>query len=94
MLITTLQVCCITSTLVTSACPTSSVLLCGLTPHQVNIDCDILEWQAKHGWGAKVIERLAHDLRTAFPNMKGFSRANQMYMHAFAEAWPDAEIIQ
>ncbi|NJA06491.1 DUF1016 domain-containing protein [Methylococcaceae bacterium WWC4] len=55
---------------------------------------DILERQAKQGWGAKVIERLSHDLRTAFPDMKGFSRANLMYMRAFAEAWPDAEIVQ
>ena len=55
---------------------------------------DILQRQAEQGWGAKVIERLAHDLRTAFPNMKGFSRANLMYMRAFAEAWPDTEIVQ
>ncbi|MDP1613485.1 MAG: PDDEXK nuclease domain-containing protein [Sulfuritalea sp.] len=55
---------------------------------------DILERQARQGWGAKVIERLAHDLRTAFPEMKGFSRANLMYMRAFAEAWPDAAIVQ
>ena len=55
---------------------------------------DILERQGREGWGAKVIERLAHDLRTAFPDMKGFSRANLMYMRAFAEAWPDAEIVQ
>lgn len=55
---------------------------------------DILTRQAQQGWGAKVIERLAHDLRTAFPDMKGFSRANLMYMRAFAEAWPDAAIVQ
>ena len=55
---------------------------------------DILARQAEQGWGAKVIERLAHDLRTAFPEMKGFSRANLMYMRAFAEAWPDAEFVQ
>lgn len=55
---------------------------------------DILDRQAQQGWGAKVIERLSHDLRTAFPDMKGFSRANLMYMRAFAEAWPDAEIVQ
>ncbi|PKO48573.1 MAG: DUF1016 domain-containing protein [Betaproteobacteria bacterium HGW-Betaproteobacteria-4] len=55
---------------------------------------DILARQAEQGWGAKVIERLAEDLRTAFPDMKGFSRANLMYMRAFAEAWPDAEIVQ
>ncbi len=55
---------------------------------------DILARQAEQGWGAKVIERLAQDLRTAFPQMKGFSRANLMYMRAFAEAWPDAAIVQ
>ena len=55
---------------------------------------DILQRQAVQGWGSKVIERLAHDLRVAFPGMKGFSRANLMYMRAFAEAWPDAEIVQ
>ena len=55
---------------------------------------DILARQAKQGWGAKVIERLAHDLRTAFPDMKGFSPRNLKYMRAFAEAWPDAEFVQ
>ncbi|MBC7619260.1 MAG: DUF1016 domain-containing protein [Candidatus Saccharibacteria bacterium] len=55
---------------------------------------DILARQATQGWGAKVIERLAHDLRTAFPEMKGFSRANLMYMRAFAEAWPEDEFVQ
>jgi len=55
---------------------------------------DILDRQAREGWGAKIIERLAHDLRTAFPDMKGFSRANLMYMRAFAKAWPDVEIVQ
>ena len=55
---------------------------------------DILERQAKLGWGAKIIDRLAHDLRTAFPGMRGFSRANLMYMRAFADAWPDLEIVQ
>lgn len=33
-------------------------------------------------------------MRTAFPDMKGFSRANLMYMRAFADAWTDAEIVQ
>jgi predicted nuclease of restriction endonuclease-like (RecB) superfamily len=55
---------------------------------------DILARQAEQGWGAKVIDRLAHDLRNAFPEMKGFSRANLMYMRAFAEAWPDEQIVQ
>ncbi len=55
---------------------------------------DILARQAAQGWGAKVIERLSNDLHAAFPEMKGFSRANLMYMRAFAEAWPDATIVQ
>lgn len=55
---------------------------------------EILARQAEQGWGAKVIERLAHDLRAAFPDMKGFSPRNLKYMRAFAEAWPDGEIVQ
>lgn len=59
-----------------------------------HIGRDILARQAEQGWGAKVIERLAHDLRTAFPDMKGFSSRNLKYMRAFAEAWPEAEFVQ
>lgn len=55
---------------------------------------DILARQAEQGWGSKVVERLAEDLRAAFPEMKGFSPRNLKYMRAFAEAWPDAEIVQ
>lgn len=58
------------------------------------IGSDILVRQAEQGWGAKVIERLAHDLRTAFPEMKGFSPRNLKYMRAFAQNWPDAEFVQ
>ena len=55
---------------------------------------DILTRQSVQGWGAKVIERLAHDLRVAFPDMKGFSPRNLKYMRAFAQAWPEAEFVQ
>jgi len=55
---------------------------------------DILARQAEQGWGSKVIERLAEDLRQAFPEMKGFSPRNLKYMRAFAEAWPEAEFVQ
>jgi len=55
---------------------------------------DILERQQTQGWGAKVIDRLARDLRAAFPRMKGFSPRNLKYMRAFAEAWPEAEFVQ
>ena len=55
---------------------------------------DILARQSAQGWGAKVIERLALDLRAAFPDMKGFSPRNLKYMRAFAQAWPDAQFVQ
>lgn len=55
---------------------------------------DILARQAEQGWGAKVIDRLSHDLRTTFPEMKGFSPRNLKYMRAFAAAWEDAVIVQ
>lgn len=54
----------------------------------------ILARQATEGWGAKVIDRLAADLRQAFPDMKGLSPRNLKYMRAFAEAWPDRAIVQ
>jgi len=55
---------------------------------------DILERQERHGWGAKVVDRLALDLRAEFQGTQGFSRANLLYMRSFAEAWPDPEIVQ
>ena len=55
---------------------------------------DILDRQGREGWGTRVIERLAQDLRSAFPDMKGFSPRNLKYMRSFAEAWPDAEFVQ
>lgn len=59
-----------------------------------NIGNDILERQRAQGWGAKVIDQLALDLSAAFPDMKGFSRRNLLYMRSFAEQWPDAEFVQ
>jgi predicted nuclease of restriction endonuclease-like (RecB) superfamily len=55
---------------------------------------DILERQEREGWGAKVIERLATDLRAEFPDMKGFSPRNLKYMRKFAESWPDEQFVQ
>lgn len=55
---------------------------------------DILTRQNDQGWGSKIIDRLAQDLRLAFPDMKGFSPRNLKYMRAFAEAWPDSEFVQ
>lgn len=55
---------------------------------------EILARQKVEGWGAKVIERLAKDLRGEFPQMKGLSRTNLLYMRAFSEAWPEEVIVQ
>jgi predicted nuclease of restriction endonuclease-like (RecB) superfamily len=55
---------------------------------------EILARQDTKGWGAKVVEKLAQDLRIEFPEMKGFSPRNLKYMRAFAEAWPDAGFVQ
>jgi hypothetical protein len=50
--------------------------------------------QQAEGWSAKVIDRLSHDLKTAFPDMSGFSPRNLKYMRKFAECWPDRSIVQ
>ena len=55
---------------------------------------DLLERQRTLRWGAKTIDRLAADLRRAFPELKGFSRRNLHYMRAFAEAYPDEQFVQ
>jgi predicted nuclease of restriction endonuclease-like (RecB) superfamily len=54
---------------------------------------EILDRQEREGWGAKVVDRLARDLRSIFPDM-GWSPRNLKYMRAFAKAWPDPEIVQ
>ncbi|WP_432489330.1 PDDEXK nuclease domain-containing protein [Kineococcus sp. SYSU DK018] len=54
-----------------------------------SIGRDILTRQQQDGWGAKVVDRLAADLREAFPDQRGFSRRNLQYMRAFAAAWPE-----
>lgn len=58
------------------------------------IGSDILNRQNMQGWGTGVIPRLAKDLRSAFPEMKGFSPRNLGYMRSFAAAWPDESILQ
>ena len=59
-----------------------------------HIGRDILERQEREGWGAKVIVRLATDLRVEFPDMRGFSPRNLKYMRKFAESWNDEEFVQ
>lgn len=46
------------------------------------------------GRGARVVDRLAADLRARFPDAKGFSPRNLRYMRRFAESWPESAILQ
>jgi predicted nuclease of restriction endonuclease-like (RecB) superfamily len=53
----------------------------------------ILSKQNEQGWDSKIIEKLSADLSLEFPNMKGFSSRNLMYMRKFAETYPDFEFV-
>jgi len=59
-----------------------------------SIGREVLSRQKEQGWGAKVIDSLAGDLRRSFPEMQGLSPRNLKYMRAFAEAWPDEQFVQ
>lgn len=58
------------------------------------IGCKIHLKQQNEGWGAKTIENLAKDLKSTFPDMKGFSHRNLKYMVHFAKEYPDLTIGQ
>ena len=54
----------------------------------------ILQSQEKEGWGSKIINQLSMDLKSEFPDMKGFSPQNLKYMRKFAERFSQTEIGQ
>lgn len=54
----------------------------------------ILERQRGEKWGTKVVDRIATELRTEFPNQRGFSRSNVHYMQQMARTWPDSIVQQ
>ena len=45
-----------------------------------DIGHEILVKQEHEGWGTKVVARMSNDLRKSFPDMKGWSRSNLMYI--------------
>ncbi len=55
---------------------------------------EIVQRQSEQGWGAKVIDRLASDLKESFPEMRGFSSRNLKYMAFFAEHCPHGQFGQ
>ena len=54
-----------------------------------SIGRDILARQEEQGWGAKVIRRLSTDLQREFPEIKGFSPRNLVYMQTLASAYSE-----
>lgn len=60
--------------------------------HQIGQE--LLLRKKQQAWGGKIVERLAQDLKAAFPDMKGFSSSNLKYMRYFAEHCPDGLIGQ
>ncbi|MET3877994.1 hypothetical protein ABIE50_003406 [Chitinophaga sp. OAE865] len=53
----------------------------------------ISQQEEDQGWGSKLVEQLAGDLRIAFPDFKGLSPKNLRYMRNFAIAWPELSIL-
>lgn len=54
----------------------------------------ILDQQDQSGWGSKVIEQLAKDLKSEFTDMHGLSVRNLKYMRQFAKAYSNSEFVQ
>lgn len=51
----------------------------------------ILEKQKQAAWGSKLVEILSRDLRSSFPETRGFSVPNLKRMRLFAQTYPDFE---
>jgi predicted nuclease of restriction endonuclease-like (RecB) superfamily len=54
----------------------------------------IVERQRSEGWGKSVVERLAADLRVAFPGVGGFSAQNLWYMRQFFQEYSTTPKLQ
>jgi predicted nuclease of restriction endonuclease-like (RecB) superfamily len=73
------------------------------TALQVNSNMLILYWYIgrqidekikQESWGSRIIEQLSADLQKTFPDLKGFSTRNLLYMQQFSVAYPDLLITQ
>ena len=54
----------------------------------------ILYLQKKEGWGSKVIDNLSKAIRSQYPDKKGYSARNLIYMCQFAKAYPIEILIE
>lgn len=82
----------------------ADILQCKLqTALQVNRNMLILYWYIgkqiddkikQEGWGSRIVEQLSADLQKTFPDLKGFSTRNLLYMQQFSAAYPNLLITQ
>ena len=54
----------------------------------------ILYLQKKEGWGSKVIDNLSKAIRSKYPDKKGYSTRNLIYMCQFAKAYPMESLLE
>ncbi len=82
----------------------ADILQCKLqTALQVNRNMLMLYWYIgkqiddkikEEGWGSRIVDQLSLDLQKTFPDLKGFSTRNLLYMQQFSTAYPDLLITQ
>lgn len=60
----------------------------------IEIGREIINRQEQVGWGQGIINQLAKDLRQAFPEVKGFSPRNLLYMKQVAAVFGARPILQ
>lgn len=70
---------------------------------KVNVELLRLYWeiaemitikQEESNWGDNFIEQVSKDLKSEFPNMKGFSRTNLLYMKKWYLFWTNENVPQ
>ena len=54
----------------------------------------ILYLQKKEGWGSKVIDNLSKAIHSKYPDKKGYSTRNLIYMCQFAKAYPMESLLE
>jgi predicted nuclease of restriction endonuclease-like (RecB) superfamily len=59
-----------------------------------HVGATIAHRQTQSDWGDSVVERLAFDVRKAFPGIEGFSPRNIWRMRAFFFAWSEGKLTQ
>ena len=52
-----------------------------------DIGKQIIESQAKHGWGKSIVEQLSKDLQATYPGKSGYSARNLWDMRRFYETY-------